>query len=135
MRRSQESQARSALQQAAHDGSLRPDRVHDREGVGDAGFEVRRTALTARTTDPAPVVHDHARELGEAFVDEPIRWRVPPFVDDREEVVLPNQIDRTVSEDLVREIRTVLGTCERDAGLIHGRILRACLRGRNPGGG
>jgi len=64
----------------------------------------------------------------------PIGRSVPPFVDDREEVVLPDEVDRAVAEGLVREVRPIRCAGEGDIGAVHVGIVRPVLIGRNPGG-
>ena len=115
---------------AADDGSSRAHGIHHCEGVRDPRLEVPRPTVTARAAGAASVVQDHSREPTEVLVHGPLR-RVPPFVHDREEVVLPNQVDRPLAEGLVREVRPVLGAGEGDTGAIHPRIVRPVLTRRN----
>ena len=101
--------------------------LHHRERVRDPGLEVRGSAFAARTPGAAPVVHDHAGVRRHPLEDRtPVRL-LPPFVHDREHVVLPEDVDRALAERLVGEVGPVGRSGELDTGSFHPRIVRPML--------
>ena len=129
----QQCHARSPFQETADDRLLHASGVHHGERVRNPGLEVRRPTVTARTTGAAPVVQDHPRGSSEVLVDGAVNRRVPPLVDDREEVVLPQEVDRSIAEGLVREVCPILSAGEGDTGALHARMVQSTLPGRNLG--
>ena len=89
---------------AADDGPSRAHGIHHSEGVRDPRLEVPRSAVTARAAGTAPIVQHDAGEPRHALVRGPADGIVPPLVDEREEVVLPHDVDGSLAEGLVGEV-------------------------------